>query len=147
MSDVTNRNRDTHGRFAPEAARPAGDPVDIPDSASCNLRNVLAAQQISRAFKEMVRELSDTDRQLFDRLSMGDITSSELARLAEDPNTPTALRFAIANLPIEVLVERGLHDPDWRVQAGALASPACDPDQVDFSNIETQAVFAALLVM
>ncbi|WP_276972119.1 hypothetical protein [Ferrimicrobium acidiphilum] len=146
MADVSKQNRDQRGRFA-KGQYSTGDPVDVPDNADRNLRNALVAKKVEQAFRNMIQELSESDRETFMRISSGRTDPEELVRVASDPQAPTGLRFAIAHTPHPSLVKYGLEDEDWRVQAGALANFACDPKEVDFMKIDTQAIFAALLVM
>ncbi len=139
-------NGPTSGQFLPKP--PLGQaPVDIPDDSATNLRNALVAERVVKAFKEMVEDLSPSERAKFMNISSGRVSPEDLADIASNPNAPVGLRYAMAHTPHPALVKLGLEDDDWRVQAGALANVACDPKQVDFMKIDTKAIFAALLVM
>jgi len=143
---VSAGNGRESGQFAPKPLLTQA-PVEIPDESANNLRNALVAERVVKAFKQMVEDLSPSERAKFMDISKGRVSPEDLVAIAGDDNAPVGLRYAMAHTPHPALVKLGLEDEDWRVQAGALSNVACDPKQVDFMKIDTQAIFAALLVM
>jgi len=137
--------RDQHGRWAPKPGL-ATDQIQIPGDSEARVQNALVAIHVQQVFQSMIDELPEEQKSTYDRIVSGQCSPADIVRIAEDPNAPTALRAAIARVPVESLVERGLRDPDWRVQASALSNVACDPEKVDFQKIETEAIFASLIL-
>ena len=130
------------GRFSFKSLQ-AGDPVRI-DGGEPPASDAVIIAHVKRPFEDMVDTLTSEDRERYNQISDGYAAPEDLISIAEDPDAPVALKFAIARMHPS-FVEWGLESDDWRVQAGALTNPLCDINEVDIDRIDGRAMDAKIV--
>ncbi len=100
------------------------------------------------SLNQMFSNLDQDSRMLVSRFARGAATLTELSTILHNwEATSPGVRFAVAKTPVVMCLERGLDDPDWRVQMGVLSNPLFDTDQLYddgvLDRLRPEALFAA----